>query len=146
MSEELKPCPACGHSAKIWNDRWDIANCVGCDNPNCLLSGPIAEDKKGAVEKWNALPRVPHITPNDADCKGCPERRPGLAWTKEPPKVPGWYWYQCCFSRARIAQIMYRGLDTDRMIASFTGNKEDEWVEDMVALWAGPIPGPEEAV
>lgn len=87
--------------------------------------------------------RAPHITPNDADCKGCPERRPGLVWTKEPPTVPGWYWYQRYFSRPRIVQIMYRGLDTDRLTASFAGNEEDEWVEDMVGRWAGPISMPE---
>lgn len=89
--------------------------------------------------------RAPHITPNDVDCKGCPERRPALVWTKERPTVPGWYWYtQSDFSRPRIVQLMYRGLDTDRLTASFAGNEEDEWVEDMVGRWAGPIPMPEE--
>lgn len=91
--------------------------------------------------------RAPHITPNDADCKGCPERQnQGLVWGTESPTVPGWYWYtQSDFSRPRIVQLMYRGLDTDRLTASFAGNEEDEWVEDMVGRWAGPIPMPEEA-
>lgn len=104
------------------------------------------EAMQKAIASALATPEPPHITPNDADCKGCPERRPGLVWTKERPTVPGWYWYtQSDFSRPRIVQIMYRGLDTDRLTASFAGNEEDEWVEDMVGRWAGPIPIPEEA-
>ena len=105
------------------------------------------EAMQKAIASALATPEPPRITPNDVDCKGCPERRPGLVWTKEPPTVPGWYWYtQSDFSRPRIVQIMYRGLDTDRLTASFAGNEEDEWVEDMVGRWAGPIPMPEEPV
>ena len=105
----------------------------------------IASALDGDMEPRPNL-RASRITPNDVDCKGCPERRPGLVWTKEPT-VPGWYWYtQSDFSRPRIVQLMYRGLDTDRLTASFAGNEEDEWVEDMVGRWAGPIPMPEEPV
>lgn len=105
------------------------------------------EAMQKAIASALATPEPPRITPNDVDCKGCPERRPGLVWTKEPPTVPGWYWYtQSDFSRPRIVQLMYRGLDTDRLTASFAGNEEDEWVEDMVGRWAGPIPIPEEPV
>ena len=103
------------------------------------------EAMQKAIASALATPEPPRITPNDVDCKGCPERRPGLAWGTEPPTVPGWYWYtQSDFSRPRIVQLMYRGLDTDRLTASFAGNEEDEWVEDMVGRWAGPIPMPEE--
>lgn len=104
----------------------------------------IASALDGDMEPRPNL-RAPRITPNDADCKGCPERRPGLVWTKEPPTVPGWYWYHRYFSSPRIVQLMYRGLDTDRLVVSFAGNEENEWVEDMVGWWAGPIPIPEEA-
>lgn len=115
------------------------------------ITSSIGKEEREAMQKAIAsvlaTPEPPHITPNDVDCKGCPERQnQGLVWTKERPTVPGWYWYQCCFSRPRIAQIMYRGLDTDRLTASFAGNEEDEWVEDMVGRWAGPIPIPEEPV
>lgn len=143
MPEELNPCPACGEKNVVTRQACDHFF-VKCQH--CCMFGPIHDTIVLAEAAWNNLPRAPHITPNDVDCKGCPERRPGLVWTKEPPTVPGWYWYQCCFSRPRIAQIMYRGLDTDRLTASFAGNEEDEWVEDMVGRWAGPIPIPEEPV
>lgn len=93
------------------------------------------------------LPRAPYITPNDVDCKGCPERRgQGLAWTDKPPTVPGWYWYiQSGSSSPCIVQLMYRGLDTYRLKASFAGIEDDEYVEDLEGWWAGPIPIPEEA-
>lgn len=103
----------------------------------------IASSLDGDMEPRPNL-RAPRITPNDADCKGCPERRPGLVWTMEKPKAPGWYWYHRYFSSPRIVQLMYRGLDTDRLVVSFAGNEENEWVEDMVGWWAGPIPIPEE--
>lgn len=105
----------------------------------------IASALDGDMEQRPNL-RAPRITPNDADCKGCPERRPGLVWTMEKPKAPGWYWYHRYFSSPRIVQLMYRGLDTDRLVVSFAGNEENEWVEDMVGWWAGPIPIPEELV
>lgn len=103
------------------------------------------EAMQKAIASALATPEPPRITPNDADCKGCPERRPGLVWTMEKPKAPGWYWYHRYFSSPRIVQLMYRGLDTDRLVVSFAGNEENEWVEDMVGWWAGPIPIPEEA-
>lgn len=106
----------------------------------------IASALDGDMEPRPNL-RAPRITPNDADCKGCPERQnQWLVWTMEKPKAPGWYWYHRYFSSPRIVQLMYRGLDTDRLVVSFAGNEENEWVEDMVGWWAGPIPIPEEAV
>ena len=114
------------------------------------ITSSIGKEEREAMQKAIAsvlaTPEPPHITPNDADCKGCPERQnQGLVWTKEPPTVPGWYWYHRYFSSPRIVQLMYRGLDTDRLVVSFAGNEENEWVEDMVGWWAGPIPIPEEA-
>lgn len=104
------------------------------------------EAMQKAIASALATPEPPRITPNDADCKGCPERRPGLVWSMEKPKAPGWYWYHRYFSSPRIVQLMYRGLDTDRLVVSFAGNEENEWVEDMVGWWAGPILIPEEHV
>ena len=144
MTEELRPCPACGADTI---ETYSIKGTYQAACWNCHMRGPRKVEKSAAIAAWNSLHITPRITPNDVDCKGCPERRPGLVWTKEPPTVPGWYWYtQSDFSRPRIVQLMYRGLDTDRLTASFAGNEEDEWVEDMVGRWAGPIPMPEEPV
>lgn len=79
MSEELKPCPACGGInidvlvCTINGDDTTTPYChVMCDT--CYTSGPIAATRDGAIAKWNAMPRVPH-------------------WSKETPKEPGWYWH-----------------------------------------------------
>lgn len=154
MPEELKPCPICGENKNLMvvkNNHPIAADkpyYIQCGN-YCLCAGPTASAMaEAAIAAWDAFPRAPRITPNDADCKGCPERQnQGLVWTMEKPKAPGWYWYtQSDFSRPRIVQLMYRGLDTDRLVVSFAGNEENEWVEDMVGWWAGPIPMPEEHV
>lgn len=74
MPEELKPCPnpKCGNK--------DAVTRRACDHffvkcPHCCMSGPIDNVIAVAEAAWNSLPRAPHITPNDVDCKGCPERR-----------------------------------------------------------------------
>lgn len=145
MPEKLNPCPACGSKKTKhigYEDEYYKKYFVFCIY--CGMRGPHCDNRFSAIAAWNSLPRAPRITPNDADCKGCPERRLGLVWGTESPTVPGWYWYHRYFSSPRIVQLMYRGLDTDRLTASFAGNEEDEWVEDMVGRWAGPIPMPEE--
>lgn len=149
MPEELKPCPnpKCGcKTPRVIKELSSDTEFFFAVCPDCSMAGPIeACSRDAAIAVWNNLPRASHITPNDADCKGCPERRPGLVWGTDLPTVPGWYWYtQSDFSRPCIVQLMFRGLDTDRLTASFAGNEEDEWVEDMVGRWAGPIPMPEE--
>lgn len=79
MPEELKPCPnpkcECKTPRVIKEFSGDteffFAVC-----PDCSMAGPIeACSRDAAIAAWNSLPRAPHITPNDADCKGCPERR-----------------------------------------------------------------------
>lgn len=141
MPEELRPCPACGADTI---EAYSIKGTYQAACWNCHMRGPRKVEKSAAIAAWNSLHITPRITPNDADCKGCPERRPGLVWTMEKPKAPGWYWYHRYFSSPRIVQLMYRGLDTDRLVVSFAGNEENEWVEDMVGWWAGPILIPEE--
>lgn len=56
---------------------------------------------------WNALPR-------------------SLAWTDEPPKVPGWYWYK---TSSHLGITKFPEL-CDRT--------REGW------QWAGPIPEPRE--
>ena len=114
------------------------------------MAGPIeACSRDAAIAAWNSLPRAPHITPNDVDCKGCPERRPGLAWTTEPPTVPGWYWW--CFARDIVPRIVYvvwestlRKTDNDHLLVLYPNCNEEFWVSERGGHWAGPIPGPEE--
>lgn len=91
--------------------------------------------------------RAPHITPNDVDCKGCPERQnQGLVWTKEPPTVPGWYWQRaigredtCTMAWIRVSfgdkNLRCKSMFGDRQLTRFKGFE-----------WAGPIPIPEEPV
>lgn len=91
MPEELKPCPACGASVRLeGGDQWYNQNSfvIRCEDPTCGCIRVGDTERDECIRRWNSLPRAPHITPNDVDCKGCPERRPGLAWTTEPPTVP----------------------------------------------------------
>ncbi len=87
--------------------------------------------------------RAPHITPNDADCKGCPERRPGLVWTKEPPTVPGWYWHRMIGSKQSSTMAYVGGREDNLRCESIWGNRYLTRFKGFE--WAGPIPIPEEA-
>lgn len=87
--------------------------------------------------------RAPHITPNDADCKGCPERRPGLVWTKEPPTVPGWYWHRMIGSKQSSTMAYAGGREDNLRCESIWGNRYLTRFKGFE--WAGPIPIPEEA-
>lgn len=87
--------------------------------------------------------RAPHITPNDADCKGCPERQnQGLVWSAKPPTVPGWYWQRaigredtCTMAWITLEnkKLRCKSIFGDRQLTRFKGFE-----------WAGPIPIPEE--
>ena len=137
MPEELKPCPICGENMNlmVMKNNHPIAAdkpyYIQCGN-GCLCAGPTASaTADAAITAWNSLPRAPHITPNDADCKGCPERRPpqpALVWTDEPPKVPGWYWHKENSGEIRMIGV---GVDLSEY-------------ESLPGQWAGPIPMPEE--
>lgn len=71
MSEELKPCPACGARQNVEI----IPGQVVCWD--CLCHGSSRYRTSDAIKDWNALPRR-------------------LRWTTEPPKKPGWYWWRWC--------------------------------------------------
>ena len=75
MPEELKPCPAC--ESKVVNVEKMVPGVFAtyCHNKDCEMRGPKRRTRGKALAAWNALPRSPHVTPNDADCAGCPERR-----------------------------------------------------------------------
>lgn len=63
MSEELKPCPACGNHDVVV--RIDTKVAVHCSM--CGMCGPCApmQDEDYVIRQWNALPRA-------------------LEWTSEP--------------------------------------------------------------
>lgn len=102
------------------------------------------EAMQKAIASALATPEPPRITPNDADCKGCPERRPGLVWGTEPPTVPGWYWqrligrentYTMAWITLENKKLRCKSMFGDRQLTRFKGFE-----------WAGPIPIPEEPV
>ena len=96
MPEELNPCPICGENKNLMvakNNHLIAADkpyYIKCGN-GCLCAGPTASaTAEAAIAAWDAFPRAPHITPNDADCKGCPERQnQGLVWTTGSPRCRG---------------------------------------------------------
>ena len=148
MSEELKPCPVC-HGKELSRESYGDEvwiECLQCGIRGPSFKSPIVNDIL-AEKAWNTLPRAPHITPNEADCKGCPERRDQcLVWTDKPPTVPGWYWYiQRGSYLPCIIQLVYLDFDTDRLKALFAGIEDDEYVEDMDGWWAGHIPMPQKS-
>ena len=153
MPEELKSCPACEKNNGVCIARTTsvVTYAVYCHNKNCETRGPKRLTQEEAFAAWNALPRSPHITPNDADCKGCPERRP-LVWRKELPTLPGWYWW--CYDRDTFSHMVYvvqestlRKTDNDRFLMLYPNCMDKEFpVSERGGEWAGPIPMPEEPV
>ena len=89
--------------------------------------------------------RTPRITPNDADCKGCPERQnQGLVWGTEPPTVPGWYWHRMIGSKQSSTMAYVGGREDNLRCESIWGNRYLTRFKGFE--WAGPIPIPEEPV
>lgn len=130
MDNQLKPCPHCGGTdlRVYWNDIYE-KHYVRCHA--CHMQGPEIYGREAAADAWNSLPRRHDISPNKVDCAGFPERqyRQGLVWTKEEPMHEGWYWWKC-------AGII--GID-------FVKEGGKRVLNDKTALWAGPIPLPQEA-
>lgn len=68
MPKELKPCPAC-HSEELSREYYgrDVwIECLQCGMRGPSFKSPIVNGIL-AEKAWNALPRAPHITPNEAD-------------------------------------------------------------------------------
>lgn len=81
MSEELKPCPACGATGcNIEITRGQVV-CW-----NCLAQGSAYYRTADAVKQWNAMQRP-------------------LRWTNEPPKYPGLYWVRDYGKRIHIVDV-----------------------------------------
>lgn len=141
MPQELKPCPACGASVRLeGGDQWYNQNSfvIRCEDPTCGCIRVGDTERDECIRRWNSLPRATHITPNDADCKGCPERRPGLEWTTEPPTVPGWYWWRWHKGAEAIPLEVREGLIVEYPRRTLRA------VADIGGQWAGPIPMPKD--
>ena len=131
MSEELTllPCPACGGKADILDaferdDKGHVA--IGWSACCISVCGVPFGDEHGSREKaaalWNALPRA-------------------LTWTNEPPKVPGWYWFNDEYG-IRIAWIKHDSRKMNELYAVIGG--VGNWMSNLHGQWAGPIPEPVE--
>lgn len=115
MSEELKPCPACGSLQLIkrgfgvepHTNRLPHIECYACG-----MGGPHCSTIEEAVAAWNALPRA-------------------LEWTNEPPKVPGWYFYRDA-QHGNTVYFVTPNMATQLDVNKFPHNP----------MWSGPIPEP----
>ena len=105
MMDESLPCPVCG--GRAWANYEPTIIRIYC--PCCDIVGPKKDTIEEARAAWNTLPR-------------------SLAWTDEPPKVPGWYW---CRDEN----------DKENARIIFPNIRKTKWRDKQ---WAGPIPAPKE--
>lgn len=121
--EELKPCPACGALVNItggdgWHNQHEFWIC--CENEECGCVRVGDTEREECIRRWNDIPRR-------------------MNWTKEPPKVPGFYWItgdpitvvEVCKNSNGELVVFYPGSEIEDDIA-YLGDCE----------WAGPIPEP----
>lgn len=128
MSEDLKPCPACGGVARRMirdtgpqNAYRKWVECTACP---CRTSVHLTEDVDAhpADDEWNALPRA-------------------LVWTATPPAVPGFYWWREGAERYIYMVEVLLDPDGELRILAIDGylcplHRHGQW--------AGPIPTPQE--
>ena len=118
MSEELKPCPACGSISISLASTTPVYYCV-CSY--CNMYGPESIRQEEAKAAWNALPRR-------------------LRWTKEKPTKNGWYWWRTG-GGCNLRGIVSVCIETDIMVLAGGIYK---YLSQTTGEWAGPIPEPEE--
>lgn len=85
MTEELKPCPACGASVRLeggrqWHDRHRFI--IRCENLECGCVRIGDTERSECIRRWNSLPRA-------------------LTWVKELPVEPGQYF--CLWSDGSVS-------------------------------------------
>lgn len=116
MSEELKPCPACGSCVLKVNHYTCIVECQSCG-----LRGPF--DRESPEKAWNALPRR-------------------LRWTKEKPTVSGFYWWR---DTAFDIMATIVAVDVENRASIIIGSENVVDFTKVDGEWAGPIQEPEDA-
>lgn len=119
MSEELKPCPACGSISISLASTTPVYYCV-CSY--CNMYGPESMRQEEAKAVWNALPRR-------------------LRWTKEKPTTCDFYWYRSEGGSIEIG-IVYADV-IGNLCIHFAGEEEPHLLELVDGEWAGPIEMPE---
>lgn len=55
-SDKGKPCQ---HGLWLWDKGVPGKFAIGCSNPDCAATGPLASTESAAVVAWNAAPRRP---------------------------------------------------------------------------------------
>lgn len=65
--------------------------------------------------------------------------QPAMAWTKEPPTVPGLWWWKPSSGKVQPLMLELRG---DSLIAWEHGDDVFIAVDDLAGEWHGPLPEP----
>lgn len=134
MTEELKPCPACGASVRLeggrqWHDRHRFI--IRCENLECGCVRIGDTERSECIRRWNSLPRA-------------------LTWVKELPVEPGQYfcrWSDGSVSAENLTAYIehWRGKAPVHRLSfpwdRFTPIQEKQEIK----AWAGPIRMPLEA-
>ena len=119
MMDESLPCPVCG--GRAWANYEPTIIRIYC--PCCDIVGPKKDTIEEARAAWNTLPR-------------------SLAWTDEPPKVPGWYWCRDAEGEIRLRQLE-NFVGGPRLFVC--GISKHIFPDELTGIqWAGPIPEPRE--
>jgi len=122
----LAPCPGCGRCSDGNNDY--------------VARSPRESEKVYYHKACSCGWRGPEATTLDAARAAWNRRTPALRWRREPPDVPGWYWYcdlQRYGRRVRIEHWDERKIkELGRMGLGPHPHRH---------RWAGPIPEPEES-
>lgn len=98
----------------------------GCKDFNC--------DNCGEHHKTASVSDSPELTGYSAN----------LVWSKEPPRLAGWYWTEDHHGITRVQHVVSDPQDMRRMTIlenTFCGWRHKD-VVNMGIKWAGPIPRP----
>ena len=122
MSEDLKPCPACGECDDMIIYTMD--NHLALKQVMCICgcSGKYKKTEAEAVSAWNALPRA-------------------QVWTTEPPAKPGFYWWRSGQGKNVYLFNIVRSGSSNELFRDENGS----WCPLLqYGQWAGPIPTPQD--
>lgn len=100
MSNELKPCPFCGHPESFWCNEWQI-ECGAC-----FATAPLRENVEEAIAAWDTRATDGEVEALKAQlaalASACAAVTPEAAAQIEPERVrryleaTGWVYYRHC--------------------------------------------------